>query len=215
MVDRWIGDLAARRGWQIIRALDAGGAEFTGSTGSGLQWTCHADPVQGDRTRPVPAAEFRCRDVSADDIRWLVITRDQSPGFTVASSQDVGGDLAVAAISAMAWVLRRGRPVRRAEPSRTDAAGTGTPQASGSVMGVGWSVDDPVGMVDPQTAVMLRGTTVVPGGATIAVHLNQNGMYVRSGQWWNDAARLEHLIDCGILLSDRARALGARPSKHR
>jgi hypothetical protein len=82
-------------------------------------------------------------------------------------------------------------------------------------MGVGWSVDDPVGIVDPQTAAALLGATVVPGGATIAVHLNQNGMFVRSGQWWNDAARLEHLIDCGILLSDRAHALGARPTRHR
>ncbi|MFZ0158614.1 MAG: hypothetical protein WAL50_06255 [Kineosporiaceae bacterium] len=210
-VDGWISDLARRRGWQIMRPLRDGGAEIAGATPDGLRWTCRADPVQADRVRPVPAVEYRCRDVSADDVLWLVVHREQSPGVT-ATSSDIAGDLGILAIGALAWLLRRGtRAARTEQPSvRGTEAGSATPPPS--IMGAGWHIDDPAEIVDARTAAVLLGATVVPGGATIAVHLNQHGMVVTSGGWWDDAARLEHLIDCGVLLSTRARALGARPS---
>lgn len=209
-VEPWISDLVRRRAWRLVRPLAAGGAEIAGTTPAGLRWTCRADPVQGDRILPVPGVEFRCQDVSADDVRWLVVEREQSAGVTVAtSSPGAEGDLAVVTVAGLAWILRRLRRTRRSEGASATA---GEVRPSSSIMGPGWTVLDPAGIIDAVTAGLLRGADVAPGGATIAVHLNQHGLHVASGHWWNDAARLEHLVECGMLLSDRARARGARPS---
>lgn len=169
--------------------------------------------MENDSVLPIPGAKNGAQAVANAQALSFSLSPDE--GFRLSSSQDAGGDLAVGAIGVLAWLMRRGRRALRATPSRAGAAEAEAPPAAPSVMGVGWDVVDPAGIVDAATAAVLLGTTVVTGGATIAVHLNQYGMNVRSGQWWDDAARLEHLIECGILLSDRAHALGARPSERR
>ncbi|WP_088283938.1 hypothetical protein [Kineosporia sp. A_224] len=207
----FITQVAAHRGGRVDGG--AGSDWRLHGGGDGLRWVVTLTPASGEAG---PRIVWRTTDLKAgdDDRRQLVVGRS-NPGGT--SFGDLEGGLLGAAFAAgMLAVggLLRHRRGAQAPPGGASTAPTDD-QAPESVLGAGWSVLDPSGVLDAGLAPLFGTWPVAwwgPGDERPAgidrVWLTQTGLEVTASEWWCSAPALDQLVGLGVEVAHRLRRAG-------
>lgn len=232
--NRWqersfIERVAAHHGCDVKRSRGDGDWELRATTGGierpGIEWYCRLRP-KGDE--------------APTEIRWLtpsVRFDEQRPVPLTVARQGLGGDGGGWDVTAGGWIgaaasaamLGLGRLARRRaeraeaeQAQRAERAGTGDDTggehgagtAPPSVLGPGWSVQDPAGVIDAGIAGWFaafppawRGGTVDEPSPFDSVWLSNDGLAVTATGWWDSAPALDHQIRLSLALAHRVRSV--------
>lgn len=195
----FISAVATRRGLQLAGNAGTGWRLSSPPCSPDVvSWTVELTPASGEVG---PSITWRTTDLRAgsDDRRQLVVGRSSQPGTSFGDIEGgVAGAVMAGAAVALGSLFRRSRP----EP----------PPPPPSVLGTGWSVLDPSGLLDASVAPAFTTLPVAwwgPGDERPAqltrVWLNQYGLEVVATDWWCSAPALDQLIWLGLEVSRRIR----------
>lgn len=216
--NRWLAhdfieEVAVEHRCQVKRPRGSGDWELRAATG-GIDWRCRLRP-RGDEAPP--EIRWLGPSVRFDERRPvpLVIARQGQGGEGGGWDVTAGGWIGVAASAALLGLGRLTR--RRAEATASRSAAPverGADPPPVSVLGPGWSVQDPAGVVDAGIAgwfaafppAWLGGETDEPSPLD-SVWLSNDGLEVTSTGWWDSAPALDHQIRLGLALAQRIRSV--------
>lgn len=220
--NRWqerdfIEQVAAQHRCDVKRPRGGGDWELRAAA-DGIDWRCRLRP-KGDEAPP--------------EIRWLASSvrfDEQRPVPLVIARRGQGGDGGGWDVTAGGWIgvaasaalLGLGRLTRRRAPA-TAARPAAPPNPSAereaepapaSLLGPGWSVQDPAGVVDGGIAAWFAFPRAWRGGPAEdepspidSVWLSNDGLEVTSTGWWDSVPALDHQIRLGLALAQRIRSV--------
>ncbi len=208
--NRWqerefIEQVAAHHRCDVKRPRGSGDWELRAAT-DGTEWRCRLR-FKGDEAPP--EVRWLASSVGFDEQRPvpLVVARQGQGGDGGGWDVTAGGWIGVAASAALLGLGRLAR--RRAEP-----VAPAPDLAPVSVLGPGWSVQDPAGVVDAGIAAWFaafpsawRGGQAEEPCPIDSVWLSNEGLAVTSTGWWDSAPVLDHQIRLGLALAHRVRSV--------
>lgn len=207
----FVTEVAARRGARL-EGNAGSGWRLHGSGADGVRWVVTLTPASGETG---PQIVWRTTELRAgeDDRRQLVVGRS-NPGGTSFGDLEGGvlGAALAAGVLAVGGLLRRRRG---AQPPPPAPPAPGTDRPADGVLGPGWSVLDPSGVLDAGLAPVFGTWPTAwwgPGDERPArldrVWLNQNGLEVTASEWWCSAPALDQLVGLGVEVAGRLRRAG-------
>lgn len=215
----FIEPVAAHHRCEVTRRRGGGDWELRATTG-GIEWQCRLRPIGDDVP---PGIRWLASSVRFDEQRPvpLTIARRGIGGDGGGWDVTAGGWVGVAASAAILGLGRLAR--RRAERSERSQGSEGSegseprapiePTEPVSVLGPGWSVQDPAGVVDAGIGAFFAAFPAAWTGqadepsSIDSVWLSNDGLEVASNGWWDSAAALDHQIRLGLALAVRVRTV--------